>query len=189
MKIKWRDKRIDYLFLVCQYLYVFQGKSVRHQVITVYISPHKVFLWWHFCMEWINLVGDVTLRQSWSIKFVIANRAVRAELNGKCAAQACLWVYSTPEDMGLHFDSAARPIYSALTCSYVDADNNFTGLLHIDFSSIVNETADVKKKKERKKQPLHPILQIKFSIELSCDGWLRHPRSSTVKLTYTTDCQ
>lgn len=110
---KIKGQKAWFSLFVNTYMY-FKENLYATESVTVYISPHKQgFLWWNFCMEWINLVGDVTLRQSWSIKFVIANRAVRAELNGKCAAPACLWVYSTAEDRGPHFDSAARPIYSA----------------------------------------------------------------------------
>lgn len=56
----------------------------------------------------------MTLRQSWPIKFVTANRAVKAERNGKCAARARRCVSAQGrEDSGSLRDSAARPIYSA----------------------------------------------------------------------------
>lgn len=48
-------------------------------------------------MKGTHLGGAVTLRQSRPIKFVTANRVVRAERNGKCAARACCCVYSRGE--------------------------------------------------------------------------------------------
>lgn len=102
-------------------------------------------------MEWINLLGDVTLRQSWSIKFVIANRAVRAELNGKCAAQACLWVYSTAEDTGLQFDSAARPIYSAALVHMLTWTATSLGF-YIQISAALLMRRQMSKKEKKKKE-------------------------------------
>lgn len=61
-----------------------------------------------FCMRGIHLGVAVTLRQSWPIKFVTANRAVKAERNGKCAARACRRVSAEGrEDSGSLRDSAA----------------------------------------------------------------------------------
>ena len=114
-----------------------------------------------FYSRWIKPVGDVTLRSPWSIKFVIANRAVRAELNGKCAAPARVRVYpivwGSREETCLYFDGTAKPIYSAVLLhmwSSSETANSlpflqsaFPGL--IDFSSIHNEKADVKKKKKK----------------------------------------
>lgn len=112
-KIKGTKDLITFSLFIDTYMYLKENLYDTKSLLFIFPHTNKASSGGTFCMEWINLVGDVTLRQSWSIKFIIANRAVRAELNGKCAAQACLWVYSTAEDTGLHFDSAARPIYSA----------------------------------------------------------------------------
>lgn len=62
--------------------YLFISSSYTNKVLPLVVqSPSPLHI------RWIKCVEDMTLRQAWPIKFVIANRAVRAELNGECATQ------------------------------------------------------------------------------------------------------
>lgn len=139
----------------------------------------------------------MTLRQSWPIKFVTANRVVRAERNGKCAARARRCVYSRGEGgrarAGPLRDGAAGPICSAAHAHMWTQAATPTGLLRRAFNCAVHDEAASEKEKKEKSNTeqaisaLHTVDEV--AAQLSCDGRLRRPSGSAVKLTYTTDCQ
>ncbi len=103
----------------------------------------------------------MTLRQPRPIKFVIANRAVRAELNGKCATQAWEWVYSTvwrsrEDETCLYFDGTAKLIYSAalLPIGISEETANSHPFLQSAFPGLVNFTSIYYEKAEEKKSKM-----------------------------------
>lgn len=136
----------------------------------IFPSTYKASSHGLFCMKGIYLGGAVTLRQSWPIKFVTANTAVRAERNGKCAVRACRCVSEEGrEDSGSLGDRAARNIYSAARVHTWTQTVNPPGTLIGALNCTVNdEVVSKKEKKHTQKKKTRPSVHFTLYMKLQC---------------------